>query len=87
MRNLSQSDPSSPIYRLLNDKSAAAGHSEGGAASFISGTRNTDTKLIANVDTFDPHRATEYISQLFYQLRNFHVQSLFLISFKELQQC
>lgn len=37
LRKLSQSD-SSPIYGLLSNKSAAAGHSEGGAASFISGT-------------------------------------------------
>lgn len=38
LKKLSQSDSSSPIYGLLNNKSAAAGHSEGGAASFISGT-------------------------------------------------
>jgi len=37
LRNISKSDKSSPLYGLLSSKAAAAGHSEGGAASFISG--------------------------------------------------
>lgn len=42
LKNQSSSNSSSPIYNLLSGKSAAGGHSEGGAASFISGAPGTN---------------------------------------------
>jgi hypothetical protein len=39
--NMSRSNTSSSLYKMLSGKSAAAGHSEGGAASFISGAPGT----------------------------------------------